>query len=138
MPAPTDNPVVLVVEDDPPVRDLLDDVLHEVGYEVVGVHDVRAAFQLMRTLQVDLVTLDLDLPGLPGSELLNMLQARSRAVPPVIIITSDTPVRLELRDKVQAVVAKPFDVDDLIAIIRTFLPFEGESGKDAEDRTGTL
>ncbi len=80
MPARTNNPVVLVVEDDPPVRGLLGDVLREVGYEVVGVHDVRAALQFIRTIHVDLVTLDLDLPGLPGSELLRMLQERARAV----------------------------------------------------------
>lgn len=130
MPVRTNNPIVLVVEDDPPVRDLLGDVLREVGYEVVGVHDVRAAFQLMRTIHIDLVTLDLDLPGLPGSELLRMLQARARAIPPVIIITSDIPVSHELSDQVQAVVAKPFDVDDLIATIRSLLPAEDEPGKE--------
>jgi DNA-binding response OmpR family regulator len=129
MPAPTNNPVVLVVEDDPPVRELLDDVLHEIGYEVVGVHDVRAALQLVRTIHVDLITLDLDLPGLHGSELLRVLQARARRMPPVIIITSDTPVSHELRDQVQAVVAKPFDVDDLIATIRSLLPEQDEAAR---------
>lgn len=129
MPARTNNPVVLVVEDDPPVRDLLNDVLLEVGLEVIGVHDVRAAFQLMRTIHVDLVTLDLDLPGLHGSELLNMLQRRASLIPPVIIITSDIPVSHELREQVQAVIAKPFDVDDLITIIRSLLPGQNEAGE---------
>jgi two-component system response regulator RegX3 len=132
MPARTNNPVVLVVEDDPPVRGLLDDVLREVGYEVVGVHDVRAALQFIRTIHVDLVTLDLDLPGLPGSELLRMLKERARAVPPVIIITSDAPVSLGLRGQVQAVLSKPFDIDDLLATIRMLLAANDgpESGAD--------
>ena len=125
----TNNPVVLVIEDDPDVRELLKDVLDELDYQVVAVHDVRAALQLVRSLRVDLVTLDLDLPGLHGKEFLRAIRERMHALPPVIIITSDTPVSRELRATVQAVVDKPFDVDDLIATIRGLLPATGSDGQ---------
>ena len=65
----SDTPVVLVVEDDPPVRELLNEVLEDEGYSVVAVHDGATALQVIDSLRVDLITLDLDLPGLSGSEL---------------------------------------------------------------------
>ena len=118
----SDNPVVLVIEDDPPVRELIADVLDEIDFEVVAASDGGAALQIMSTLRIDLITLDLDLPGLTGSELLRVIHARAIQTPPVIVITSTAPIGRELQSKVQAVVTKPFDVDDLIATVRKLLP----------------
>ena len=121
MKARADNPVVLVVEDDPSVRELLADVLDEVDYEVVAVPDGPAALRTMQVLHIDLITLDLDLPGLTGSELLRIIHERLQPVPPVIVITSSAPLSRELQSKVQGVMTKPFDVDDLISMIRKLL-----------------
>jgi CheY-like chemotaxis protein len=121
MKARTDNPVVLVIEDDPSVRELLADVLDEVDYEVVAVPDGHAALRTMQVLHIDLITLDLDLPGLTGSELLRLIHERPQPVPPVIVITSSAPLSRELQSKVQGVMTKPFDVDDLISMIRKLL-----------------
>ncbi|CAA9279991.1 MAG: hypothetical protein AVDCRST_MAG26-3302 [uncultured Chloroflexia bacterium] len=118
----TNNPVVMVVEDDPAVRELLDDVLGELDYEVVAVEDGGAALRIMRSLRIDLITLDLDLPGLSGDEFLGVIQGREHLLPPVVLITSDAPVSRGLQSKVQAVVNKPFDVDELIEVIRGLLP----------------
>ena len=120
--AHTDNPVVLVVEDDPPVRELIDDVLQEEGYDVVAAHDGAAALRVLETLRVDVITLDLDLPGLTGSDFLRLLQRRKLHIPPVIVVTSHTPVSRQLRKMAQSVVAKPFDIDDLLAAIMELLP----------------
>src|SRR5215210_2255540 len=122
MGASNNNPVVLVIEDDPPVRELLQDVLDEIDYEVVAVHDGSTALQVMRSLRVDLITLDLDLPGLTGSELLHVIHERVSAVPPIVIITSQAPISRELQAQAQSVVLKPFDVDDLISTIQQLLP----------------
>jgi two-component system KDP operon response regulator KdpE len=118
----SDNPVVLVIEDDPPVRELIADVLDEIDFEVVAASDGGAALQIMSTLRIDLITLDLDLPGLTGSELLHVIHSRTVQAPPVIVISSTAPISRELQSKVQAVVTKPFDVDDLIATVRKLLP----------------
>jgi len=122
MAARTHNPVVLVVEDDPAVRELIADVLDEVDFEAVTVADGSTALKTMQILHVDLITLDLDLPGLTGSEFLRIIHDRKRPVPPVIVITSAAPVSRELQVKAQGVLTKPFDVDDLIAMIRDLLP----------------
>ncbi len=118
----TNNPVALVIEDDPPVRNLLDEVLQEAGYEVVAVPNGSAALSILESLKVDIITLDLDLPDLPGSELLNMLRQRRLKVPPVIVITSYMPVKRYLQRMAQAVMPKPFDVDDLLTVVLQLLP----------------
>jgi DNA-binding response OmpR family regulator len=120
--AQPDNPVILVVEDDPPVRELIDDVLREEGYDVVVAHDGASALRVLESLKVDLITLDLDLPGLTGSDFLRLLQRRKIKIPPVVMVTSHTPVGRQLRKMAQAVVAKPFDIDDLLASIMELVP----------------
>lgn len=120
--AATEKPVVLVIEDDPPVRELLDDVLHDEGYEVVAVHDGSAALQVIDSLKVDLITLDLDLPGLTGSELLSLLQKRRIKIPPVVVVTGKVPVKRQIKQMAQAVVMKPFDIDELVQAVLELLP----------------
>lgn len=117
-----ETPVVLVVEDDPPVRGLLSDVLEGEGYEVVAVHDGSTALQVIASLQVDLITLDLDLPGLSGSDLLDVLRRRKVKVPPVIVVTSTKPVQRRVQQMAQRVINKPFDVDELLQGVLDLLP----------------
>lgn len=118
------NPIVLIVEDDPSVRELLEDVLRDEGYQVAIAHDGITALQVLTSLKVDLISLDLDLPGLSGSELLQVLRARNIATPPVIVVTSHTPVERALKEIADAVLGKPFDVDDLLAEVIRLLPRE--------------
>ncbi len=118
----SETPVVLVIEDDPPVRGLLSDVLEGEGYEVVAVHDGSTALQVIASLQVDLITLDLDLPGLSGSDLLEVLRRRKGKIPPVIVVTSTKPVLRRTRQMAQLVVNKPFDIDELLQGALDLLP----------------
>lgn len=118
----TNNPVVLVVEDDPPVRQLLDDVLHDEGYDVVGAHDGQTALRIIESVQVDLITLDLDLPGLTGSELLEVLRKRKVKLPPVIVVTAHAPVKRQIKQLAQAIIHKPFDIDELLSAVLRLLP----------------
>ncbi len=143
MAARTHNPVVLVVEDDPAVRELLADVLDEVDYEVITAQDGSAALQIMQSLRIDLITLDLDLPGLTGSELLRVIHGRELPAPPVVVITSTEPVARELQARVQGTLAKPFDVDDLIALVQELLPKQpvqpaGDGAARGDDSTRSV
>jgi DNA-binding response OmpR family regulator len=104
------------------VRELLDDVLHDEGYEVVAVHDGAIALQVIESLKVDLITLDLDLPGLTGSELLNLLQKRKIQIPPVVVVTGKIPVKRQVKQMAQAVIMKPFDIDELVQVVLDLLP----------------
>jgi two-component system, chemotaxis family, CheB/CheR fusion protein len=83
---------ILVIEDDPEVRDLLDVILNEEGHVVTCVADGRAALALMQDgkIQPDLILSDFNLPGgMNGLELAERLRAKFERQLPVIILTGD-------------------------------------------------
>ncbi len=115
--------VVLVVEDDPNIRDLMTDVLTEEGYDVVAAASGGEALGALSTLWPDLVTLDLNLPDLTGEWVLTKLREQSDArKPPVVIITAKLKIASEVREMADAIVPKPFELGDLLDIIHSFVP----------------
>lgn len=115
---------VLVVEDDPAVAELIRSVLNDVeGWGVAVAHDAAEARSVFRQVRINVLVLDINLPGISGLELLELLrQDEGWAEPPVIIVsaTADEPgVRAALRDaRVTRTLKKPFDLDELIASIK--------------------
>ena len=78
-PDPTDGPrglrpVILVVDDEPGLRESFHLILDE-DFEVIDVADGVAALDVVRTSQVDLVLLDIRLPGMDGIEVLEQIKA---------------------------------------------------------------
>ncbi len=83
---------ILVIEDDPEVRELLDVILNEEGHDVTTVSDGRAALEQVRDRQIqpDLILSDFNLPGgMNGLELTKKLRAKFERQLPVIILTGD-------------------------------------------------
>jgi DNA-binding response OmpR family regulator len=78
---------VLIVDDEPTVRLVLQTALESVGYDVIEAADGRAALDHLRagTASVDLVLLDLQMPKMNGMELLEQLRAAGITVPVVIL-----------------------------------------------------
>lgn len=114
---------ILVVEDDAAVAELMRSVLNRMpGWGTTVVQDASAAKEIIRHVQIELVVLDVNLPGISGPELLAMLQedpAWQR--PPVILVSSDVE-QPGVQEAVRAgwavaALQKPFDIDDLIAHI---------------------
>ena len=115
---------ILVVEDDPGVADLLRQLLNDVeGWGATVVHDAAAARSTFQQVQIDVLVLDIDLPGISGLELLELLrQEPGWHDQPVVIISADVRrpgVREAIRnEQVTEALPKPFDVDQLIRIIQ--------------------
>jgi signal transduction histidine kinase/CheY-like chemotaxis protein len=91
---------VLVVDDDPAARYLLAGTLGQTRYEVVEASDGAEALELARSVGPAAMFLDLEMPGLPGEEVLERLRAdpRTRALP-VVVYTGrplDEPTRARL------------------------------------------
>ncbi len=110
---------ILVVEDARDIRHILTLVFEDAGYRVVEAADGEAALQAASANSLALVTLDLSLPDIDGLEVLSRLRSdpKTRALP-VIIISAYTPrVPEEQRAQVQAIVSKPFDLDDLMLTV---------------------
>ena len=121
-PANTHPPHILVVDDDPALRELLQGYLGEADMRVSAVDSGRRLFEVFDQEAIDLVVLDLRLPGEDGLALARQL--RERAPVPVILLTG----RAEEADRVMGLelgaddyVTKPFSPRELLARIRAVL-----------------
>jgi CheY-like chemotaxis protein len=115
---------ILVVEDDVAVAELLRALLNDVpGWGATVVHDAAAARAVFRHIQVEVLVLDVNLPGISGLELLQLLRSDPEwRDPPTILVTANprqpgVPETLEHGHAVR-VIAKPFEVDELLQAVR--------------------
>ena len=116
------RPVVLVVDDDPGVRESFRLILDD-HYEVVDVPDGPAALDVVRTSAVDLVLLDIRLPGMDGIEVLERIKALDEGIE-VILVTAVKTVRTAVAAmKLGAFdyLTKPFEEDEFLSLSRRAL-----------------
>jgi len=133
---------ILIVEDDPSIRKLVRVNLAKRGYTVSEAEDSHQAIALFQKVPVDLVVLDLLLPGgLSGVDVCTWIRARSDV--PIIVLSA----RLEEDLKVAALdagaddyVTKPFGQEELLARVRAFLRRSYVSAKtnDSKIQIGEL
>jgi two-component system, OmpR family, response regulator len=128
-------PHILVVDDHREIRDLVSRALAREGYRVSTAGDGRAMRKALADSRIDLVLLDLMLPGEDGLSLCRALRAESDI--PVIMLTAkgdevDRVIGLEMG--ADDYVAKPFGSRELIARIRAVLRRSGESPATSEQR----
>jgi DNA-binding response OmpR family regulator len=107
---------VVVVEDDPNIALLIAAILEDAGYWPYVVKDGRQALQVIRELQPDAITLDLELPGLDGRTVLRRLVEENPAahVPVVVVSGSTELLSCEDRLMIACALTKPFDLIDLV------------------------
>jgi two-component system, OmpR family, response regulator MprA len=120
--APTQTAHVLVVDDDPRMLSMMRRVLEADGYHVVTAAEGESALDIVRRGQVNLIILDVMMPGLDGFEVCRTV--RRESVVPILMLTA----RDEAVDKVGGLdcgaddyVVKPFDTDELMARVRALL-----------------
>ena len=130
--AQRNRPVILVVDDDLAIRLLIQDILDDVHYKVILVADGSAALTAMETVVPDLVTLDLDMPGIHGGQVLELIRQHEHLSDvKVVIISSATSIAPRVKKLAQAILQKPFDIDDLLDVIQRLTPPpESERGKE--------
>ncbi|MEK0081868.1 phosphate regulon transcriptional regulator PhoB [Benzoatithermus flavus] len=119
------RPVILIVEDEPPLQKLLAYNLEAAGFAVVQAYDGEEAMTLVEERAPDLVLLDWMLPQLSGLEICRRLRRRpDTAHLPIIMLTArgEEPDRLRGLDTgADDFVTKPFSPAELIARIRAVL-----------------
>jgi len=129
---------ILVVDDEEDIRDLLANYLNGYGFDVAAVPDGVAMRAEFARAPADLVLLDLGLPGEDGLSLARELRAQPRA-PGIIIVTGrgqpvDRIIGLELG--ADDYVAKPFDLRELVARVRSVLRRTRSDGAPAAAPAG--
>jgi DNA-binding response OmpR family regulator len=122
---------ILIVDDEPPIIDILEYNLKKANYEVIVARDGQEALEKARRQRPDLVILDLMLPQLDGLEVCRALRRDGDL--PIIMLTAkdeeiDRVVGLELG--ADDYVVKPFSVRELVARVKTVLRRSGPTPLD--------
>ncbi|MEO8628684.1 MAG: response regulator transcription factor [Betaproteobacteria bacterium] len=114
---------ILVVEDDPVLRDGLCRSLRHAGYAIDAAEDGKLADELLSVHAFDLVVLDLGLPGIDGLEVLRRLRRRASTVPVLILTARDA-----VEDRVAGLdfgaddyMVKPFELAEFEARVRALV-----------------
>ncbi|HMB70148.1 MAG TPA: response regulator [bacterium] len=139
MSAPGGPPRILVVDDEPPIREILKFQLENAGFEVACAEDGAEGLQMVEERPPDLVLLDLMIPQMDGYEVCRRLKRdySTRHIP-VIILTA----RGELDEKLKGLesgandyVTKPFSVPELLIRVKNVLSYS-QSQREANPLTG--
>ena len=132
---------ILVVEDDRTLRQALSFNLKGEGYDVLTAADGESALDTARTQRLDLILLDVMLPGMSGIELLRVLRREGRETPVVILSAKREEIDrvVGLRVGADDYVAKPFSRPELLARVEAVLrrartAIDAESAEEAGER----
>ena len=138
--ASPDAPRILVVDDDPDIRQLLQDRLRAKGYRAQSAADGVQALEAVRAETFEGMILDIGLPSMDGMDVLRQIRKWDQQIPIVMVTASgskDLAVRA-ISMGAQAYLLKPFDVDELQRIVEYwFRPLERPSSKSAVNRAGS-
>ena len=117
MDAAPEKMAIVIVEDNEPIAELVKDTLNgEPDYQAVVVSDGARALEVIRSLKASLIVMDLNLPGLSGLELYDLLQRDpDTAAVPVLFFTANSQDRAFRERGFANVITKPFNLDELLA-----------------------
>jgi CheY-like chemotaxis protein len=110
---------ILVVDDDDDIRNLVAATLSDAGYPVVCAADGLAALEMVGICGLQAIILDMKMPIMDGWAFAKHYHARSEAAAPIIVMTAAHDAGARAREIGAAgCLAKPFDLDDLLAVVR--------------------
>jgi CheY-like chemotaxis protein len=117
-------PKVLVVDDDPDIAGICSLVLESEGYDTEIAGNGVDAYDLITTQGPDVVLLDAMMPVMDGLTVCELVKRnpRTRGLPIVIMSASESMLRKAYRCKADAVIEKPFDIDELLLTIGKLAP----------------
>jgi signal transduction histidine kinase/ActR/RegA family two-component response regulator len=125
-PTPVSARLVLVIDDEEPVREAVSDILREEGIETLQAEDGRSGLELYQAhlLEIGLVILDLSMPGMSGQETFRELRQLNSAVP---VLLSSGYSREEVArsfgdEGAASFLQKPYSIADLIRKVQELMP----------------
>jgi len=113
---------IMLVEDDPSTRRLMENWLDTEGYDVRTACNGREALALLKEESPCLLVVDLNMPVMDGAEL-RRRQLRTpsvSAIPFVLVSADDNAARIGLELGIDEVIAKPFDPDRLLRVVAAY------------------
>ena len=114
---------ILVIDDDPDIRELIVQTLTDEGYTALDYNEGEKAIAAMLINRPSLVLLDLMMPTLSGWEVAQRIRAEATiATVPIVIISASRELETAFQQlDVNASLAKPFDLDELIRTVQVFI-----------------
>jgi CheY-like chemotaxis protein len=113
---------VLVVDDDAVIRSLIAVALSVEGFDIVEASDGRAALDLLPRVKPDVITLDATMPEISGWEVAVRIRADPMTAGIKVLLLTAAPADIDAQRRelvrVDACLDKPFDPDELVAIVR--------------------
>lgn len=118
--------VILIVDDEETTRDSCSQVLSKEGYKVLTAADGNAGLAVTRRCRPDLVLIDLNMPGVSGLELIELLDKIDPGIQKVVI-TGSTSIDLDKevvsKKRASGYLMKPFVPEELKSIVQKTLDF---------------
>jgi diguanylate cyclase (GGDEF)-like protein len=120
------NPIALIIEDDPSSGNLFSHILEFVGYTTEIIKDGKTALARLDEIVPTLVLLDLNLPpGVSGSDVLYSIRANQKLADiPVLVVTAYPNIAEEIHNEADLVLFKPVSVGQLRNLVSRFYPQE--------------
>lgn len=119
---------LLVVDDDEGVRENLSELLHLAGYEVVSASNATEALEKLGSTDVDLLLTDFRMPGRSGLDLISVARNSDPDLRAILMTAyGDGFTEIEsVRRGAIGYVTKPFEADEIIALVEKILALTGE------------
>lgn len=119
---------ILIVDSEPAIAELLVELLADAGYITLSASDSASAFWIIINYAPALLLLDTRLPDMPGPELIAQLRGADVIAMPIVLMSTDPcDVELPVPGAITCL-AKPFDLDDVLACVAGFVqPFGASS-----------
>ncbi|HET7768451.1 MAG TPA: response regulator transcription factor [Chloroflexota bacterium] len=111
---------VLVVDDDPAIRQLVTMALEDEGYGAVTARDGQDALELLARMAEapDVIILDMNMPRVDGWEFARRYRESALPKAPIVVLTAAQDVAQRCADvRADGCIGKPFDLDDLLAAV---------------------
>ena len=115
---------ILIVDDDVNLCTVLSEELNAVGYETSYLTDGEEVAKVLQNQKVDLLLLDLKMPGTDGFELLQKINIHRNSHPKIIVLTAYADVKSAIESArlgATDFISKPYDFDELLITIRKVL-----------------
>jgi DNA-binding NtrC family response regulator len=129
------SPVILVVDDDPSQRSLLQSFLSSQGFEIIAVPSGADALTTLKNREVSMMVSDVRMPGMSGLETLRRARKEHEDLP-VLLVTGYADIREAvgaMRDGAVNYLSKPIDLDELLASVRAAIGLSREAGVSLAD-----
>ena len=112
---------IFVVEDEENIRLLYKEELQDLGYEVIQASNGREAIEKFGLHRLDLIILDIRLPGLDGVETMNIIREKSKDIP-IILCTAYEEYKHDFQTWASdAYIIKSADLEELLSTVKKIL-----------------